>query len=102
MKKYYCNFLRAFQAVIECETMEDAQRQAIRIHAEFPEGSCRLLSIKAEDYVEPADAKPEPTKGPDGREPTGPKGKPPTGPTPGTPTVAEAVITEAVAQEKAA
>ena len=56
MKKFNVKFSREFEVDVEAETTEIAQALARNIIAQFPKGSCKLLSIIAEDYVEPAAA----------------------------------------------
>lgn len=53
MKNYYVKFLREFDAEVQADNVQYAQVLARRVIAQFPEGSCRLVSIIAEDYVDP-------------------------------------------------
>lgn len=56
MKNFNVKFLREFEVQIQADTAATAQVLANRVLAQFPVGSCRLLSIIAENYVEPAKA----------------------------------------------
>lgn len=53
MKTYHVTFARKFEVDVQAESIELAKALANRVMAEFPADSCKLLSIYADDYVEP-------------------------------------------------
>lgn len=53
MKKYNCVFVRRFDVEVEAENIQAAQVAAGEVIKQFPEGTVKLHSVKAEDYVEP-------------------------------------------------
>lgn len=69
MKKFIATFTRTFYADFEAGNIEAAAVMAQRVVAQFPKDVCKLVSIYAEDYVEP----PEPEI------PAPPRNKPPSG-----------------------
>jgi hypothetical protein len=89
MKKYFVVFQRDFEVEVEAESTADAAVLARQIVAQFPAGTCKLLSIKAEDYVEPPEPATPPSK---------PRGRPNGGGTPGTPVVKKEVLADAIAE----
>jgi hypothetical protein len=52
MKKFTVKFLREFEVEIEAENGAHAKNIAERILTQFPAGTCKLLSLVAEDYTE--------------------------------------------------
>lgn len=78
MKKFHVKFLREFEVQIEAVDLATANDLAGAIIGQFPEGSCKLLSVVAEGVVAV----------PDGDPPRRSWGKPdPSGGSPGTPVV---------------
>ena len=53
MKKYHVKFLRLFEVDVEADDIKIAEALARQVLAQFPAGTCKLLEVKAEDYVEP-------------------------------------------------
>lgn len=53
MKKYHAILLRRIDVDVEADTIELAQDAVKQIVAQFPEGTAKLHSITAEDYVPP-------------------------------------------------
>ena len=60
MKKYHVKFLRLFEVDVEADDIKIAEALARQLLAQFPAGTCKVLEIRAEDYVEPIE-KVEPT-----------------------------------------
>lgn len=52
MKKFVIKFLRGFEVEVQADSGDMASQIATSVLAQFPKGSCKLLSIVAEDYVE--------------------------------------------------
>lgn len=55
MKKYVAQFARVFEVTVEAEDDKAAEALAHGVRREFPLGTVKLLSVTAEDYVEPPD-----------------------------------------------
>jgi hypothetical protein len=92
MKKFNVKFQREFEVQVEADSLEIAGQLARQVLAQFPAGSCKLLSIYAEDYVEPTES-----IGPD--QPTPPRGGSPLGGgSPGTPTATVPVLVDQIAE----
>jgi hypothetical protein len=53
MKKYTAKFLREFEVEVQADSMTMAQMLAMRILGQLPFGSVKIVSITAEDYIEP-------------------------------------------------
>lgn len=87
MKKFTVKFQRDFEAEIEAVDIDIAGTIAHNIVAQFPAGTCKLLSVLPEGYVPPAD--PEPVR---------PRGGPPSGGTPGTPVVKQEILADQIAK----
>lgn len=90
MKKYNVTFQREFEVGIEAESTEIAEKLANQVLTQFPKGSCKLLSIIADDAVVFTSEDPEP--------PTRPWGRPNGGGSPGTPTVKLPELVDQVAK----
>ncbi len=56
MQTYKVKFSRDFEVDIHAETLPLAGQLAKQVIAQFPAGSCKILSIIPEGYVEPPDA----------------------------------------------
>jgi len=52
MKTFIGKFTRDFEVAFEVENLEAAETAASAVLQQFPTGTCKLLSIFAEDYVE--------------------------------------------------
>jgi hypothetical protein len=93
VKKFNVKFTRTFEVQIEAEDLNAARALSERIVSEFPEGTCKLLSVIREGVTleteERAEKMPEPPK------PRG--GKPAGGGTPGTPVVKTPVLVDQIA-----
>lgn len=96
MKKFHVKFVREFEVDVEADDAVIANKLANAILAQFPAGTCRLLSIIAEGYVEAecAGCAVDPMN-PHGR-PRG--GNPNGGGSPGTPVVKQEVLVDQVAE----
>jgi hypothetical protein len=55
MKKYTARFQRLFEVEIEANDVKHAETITKQVLAQFPEGTCILLSIYAEGYLEPVE-----------------------------------------------
>lgn len=83
MKKFNLKYLCEVAVVVNAETTDDAATIAKLTLAQFPrESQAKVLSIYAEDYVEP----PRPT--------SPPRGRPIGGGSPGTPVVRHPALDE--------
>lgn len=91
MKKFTVKLQRDFEVEVEAEDIVIADALARQVLAQFPEGTCKLLSIKADDYKEPPE-EPDPV-------PFKPRGgKPNGGGTPGTPVVRNEILVDQIAE----
>lgn len=97
MKKFSVKFLREFEVEIQADNGDSAAQIASSILAQFPKGSCKLLSIVAEDYIERGcTACEEGTIKPSSGKP--PHGNPGGGGSPGTPVVRTEEMVDQVAE----
>lgn len=87
--KYVARFERTFECEVMAKDIKEAQTLARFALKEFPEGTCRMVSLKRDGYVDPPDA-PAPT-------PVKPRNKPPGG-SPGTPIVRQEVLVDQIAE----
>jgi hypothetical protein len=95
MRKFTAKYQREFEVEIEAKTTAEADVLARGVLAQFPEGTIKLLSCVADDYIEGecTDCTPDPMN------PTGkPGGNPNKGGTPGTPVVKQEVLVDQVAE----
>lgn len=95
MKKFTVKFQREFEVQVEAETPAIAQQLTKQIMAQFPEGTCKLLSIVAEDYIEGECAGCKEAVKSGGKPP---HGKPDGGGTPGATVVRVPVLVDQVAE----
>lgn len=94
MKKFSVKFLREFEVEVEAVSTAAAQAMAERIVAQFPEGTCKLLSVIAEGVeVEVAAEITE-----QGRTTPPRGGRPNGGGSPGTPVVRTEVLVDQIAE----
>ncbi len=97
MKKFNATLVREFQVGIEADSAAIAERIAHQVMAQFPAGTCRLLSLIEDGYEEKPCAACDAgdLKKPD--QPP-PHGTPTPGGSPGTPTVSVPVLVDQVAK----
>ena len=101
MKKYLVKFQRDFEVEIEADTVGVVQGLARNVLRQFPEGTCKLLSITREGYVDkPCIGCQEDGPLPSRRGP--PDNKPLGGGSPGTPTVRVPELVDQIAKQEAA
>jgi hypothetical protein len=89
--KYHIKFQRDFEVEFEALDMESAEKLAHDLVAQFPAGSCKLLSIYADDYKAPPDDPAPVVSPPRGGSPVG-------GGTPGTPVVKTEILVDQIAE----
>ena len=56
MKNFHVKFIREFEVDVQADTTEVAGQLAKQIIAQFPAGTCKLLSVVEDGYVEPPEA----------------------------------------------
>lgn len=57
MKKFNVKFLREFEVDVEADSIKIAEKLVESIIKQFKPGSCKLLSIYVEGYVQPEEPK---------------------------------------------
>jgi hypothetical protein len=98
MKKFKAKFLRIFEVEVEADDASDARTIGADIVGQFPQGTCKLLSVIEEGHEDAtcaacADAEKN------GTGPHTPKGGPPTlGGSPATPVVKLPKLADQVAE----
>ncbi len=56
MKTFHVKFTRDFEVDVQAESLEAASHLAKQVTAQFATGSCKILSVIEDGYIEPPEA----------------------------------------------